>query len=85
MMQNNTKKKIAPVIITILVLLYAGPLVVMLAAAAIELAGSGAGEISVFLLLYAAVGGAVVTGILLALAQRLREIDGKEEEDAKKY
>ncbi len=84
-MQNNTKKKIAPVIITILVLLYAGPLVVMLAAAAIELAGSGAGEISVFLLLYAAVGGAVVTGILLALAQRLREIDGKEEEDAKKY
>lgn len=28
---------------------------------------------------------AVIVGVLLALGQRLREIDGGEEEDAKKY
>ena len=38
-----------------------------------------------FLLMYAVIGGAVVAGVLMALAQRLREIDGGEEEDAKKY
>ncbi len=35
--------------------------------------------------MYALIGGAVIVGVLLALAQRLKEIDGGEEEDAKKY
>ena len=57
----NRKKKIAPIVVAVLVVLYIGPLVLMMAA----LAG--------FL------------GVLAAMAQRLREIDGGEEEDAKKY
>jgi uncharacterized membrane protein YeaQ/YmgE (transglycosylase-associated protein family) len=36
-------------------------------------------------LLYAVIGGAVVIGVLKALRERLREIDGGEEDEAKKY
>ena len=38
-----------------------------------------------FFLLYALAGGAVILGVLCAMAQRLREIDGGEEDEAKKY
>lgn len=84
-MQNNTKKKIAPVVVTILVLLYIGPLVILTLVSIIGLAGEDAGGMSLFILFYALIGGAVMVGILKALFQRLREIDGGEEEDAKKY
>ena len=50
------------------------------------LAGAEVGwSILPVLLLYAAVGGAVVIGVLAAAAQRLREIDGGEEDEASKY
>ena len=85
-MRNNTnKKKIAPVVIAILALLYVGPMVGMVLAAIIGLSGTLEWGILPFLLMYAVIGGAVVAGVLMALAQRLREIDGGEEEDAKKY
>ena len=84
-MQSNTKKKIAPVLITILALLFAGPQFASLVYFAAGLAGSDAGGFSLVLLPFAAIFGAVTVGILLALGQRLREIDGEEEEDAKKY
>jgi hypothetical protein len=85
-MQKNTKKKIAPVVVAVLVVAYVGPLVAMISYAA-GLLGAEAGGWSVlpFLLLYAAVGGAVIVGVLAATAQRLREIDGGEEDEASKY
>lgn len=85
-MRNNTnKKKIAAVVVAILVLLYVGPMVGMVLAAIIGLSKTLEWGILPFLLMYAVIGGAVVAGVLMALAQRLREIDGGEEEDAKKY
>ena len=85
-MRNNTsKKKIAAVVVAILALLYVGPMVGMVLAAIIGLSETLEWGILPFLLMYAVIGGAVVAGVLMALAQRLREIDGGEEEDAKKY
>lgn len=84
-MQKNTKKKIAPVIITVIVVAYVAPLLGMVAYAA-GLAGTqGAGAAVPFLLLYALVGGAVIVGVVYAMAQRLREIDGGEEDEPSKY
>lgn len=84
-MQKNTKKKIAPVVIAILVVVYVLPLVAMVAYAAGLLGSEGGWGVLPFLLLYAAVGGAVIVGVLAAMAQRLREIDGGEEDEASKY
>ena len=85
-MRNNTnKKKIAAVVVAILVLLYVGPMVGMVLAAIIGLSKTLEWGILPSLLMYAVIGGAVLAGVLIALAQRLREIDGGEEEDAKKY
>ncbi len=85
-MQKNTKKKIAPVVVAVLVVAYVGPLVAMISYAA-GLLGAEVGGWGVlpFLLLYAAVGGAVIVGVLAAMTQRLREIDGGEEDEASKY
>lgn len=85
MRDNTSRKKIAPVVIAILVVLYVGPLVGVALAAMAGLAGEGMTGVLPFLLMYAVIGGAVVVGVLLAMAQRLKEIDGGEEEDAKKY
>ena len=64
---------------------YVAPLLGMVAYAA-GLAGTqGAGAAVPFLLLYALVGGAVIVGVVYAMAQRLREIDGGEEDEASKY
>ena len=84
-MQKNTKKKIAPVVIAILVVVYVLPLVAMAAYAAGLLGSEGGWGVLPFLLLYAAVGGAVIVGVLAAMAQRLKEIDGGEEDEASKY
>ena len=48
-------------------------------------AGTGAGVAIGILVLYAGFILAVIVGVLLALRQRLREIERGEEEDAKKY
>ena len=82
-MKNNTKKKIAPIVITVVVVLYTLPLVAMVAG----LAGAEPGGMAAvpFLLLYAFIGGAVIVGMVVVLRQRLREIDGGEEDDAKQY
>lgn len=85
-MENRNRKKIAPIVVAVLVVAYVLPLVGMVAYAA-GLLGStdGGGGLLPFLLLYAAIGGAVIIGVLYAMAQRLREIDGGEEDEAKKY
>ena len=63
-MQRNTKKKIAPVVVAALVVLYIGPLVAMVAYAAGLLGAEGGWGILPFLLLYAFAGGAVIVGVL---------------------
>lgn len=47
--------------------------------------GEGAGAALALLAVYALVPLAVVAGVIAALVQRLREIRGGEEDDAKKY
>ena len=47
--------------------------------------GSGDGGAVVILILYALVLLAVIVGVVIALIQRLREIERGEEEDARKY
>lgn len=84
-MQKNTKKKIAPIVVAVLVVAYVGPLVGMVAYAAGLLGAEGGWGVLPFLLLYAAAGGAVILGVLAAMTQRLKEIDGGEEDEASKY
>lgn len=81
------KKKIAPVIVTALVILYIVPLIVMVLWAAGEARQMGQTDawMTVPLLCYGILGGAVVVGVLLALRQRLEEIDGGEEDEASQY
>lgn len=84
-MENRNRKKIAPVVVAVLVVLYIGPLVAMVAYAAGLLSAEGDWSVLPVLMLYAAAGGAVIVGVLWAMAQRLREIDGGEEDEARKY
>ena len=84
-MQKSTKKKIPPIIVVILVVLFIGPMVAAAAYVAGMAASAGIGAILPFLLLYVLVGGAIIIGIVYAMTQRLREIDGGEEDEASKY
>lgn len=84
-MQRNTRKKIPPVIITLLVVAYIGPIVAMVTYMAGIAASGGLGAALPFLLSYALIGGAVIVGIVCAMTQRLREIDGGEEDEASQY
>lgn len=84
-MQKTTKKKIAPIVVTILVIAYMVPLIVFaLYAMGVWRQWDGA-AVMLPLLCYLIIGGAVIVGVILALRQRLQEIDGGEEEDASKY
>lgn len=85
-MQNGTKskKKKAPIICAVVVIAFFG---IFLATILFPLMGEAGGEALAvgFLLLYAGVVVAAIIGVVAALCQRLREIEGGEEEDAKKY
>ena len=83
-MRNSTKKKIAPIAVAaVAVLLLAGVLLWMVLPL-LRLTW-GASEVTAFLAVYAIIVLAVMGGIIAALCQRLREIKGGEEEDARKY
>lgn len=82
---DSSAKKIAPVIVTALVILYVIPLILFVLTALREVGGSGGVLFTLFLLLYLFLGGAVVGGVVKALLERLREIDGGEEDDASQY
>ena len=87
-MRKTTKKKIAPIAVTVVVVLYIGPLVLaLLAGTGILLRGDGSPLLFpvIFLIAYALIGGAVIAGVIRALLQRLDEIDGGEEEEASQY
>lgn len=82
-MQNATKRwpaVVCAVVIICLIVLW----VVILASA---LLGDPAGNLSfvVIIGIYATLAAAVIVGILIALWQRMKEISGGEEEEAKKY
>lgn len=84
-MRKTTRKKIAPIVVTVLVIAYIAPM--LLAVLWSMGLWSGGERVAVMfpLLCWLVVGGAVIVGILKALFQRLQEIDGGEEEDASKY
>ena len=78
-------KKLAPIAITVLVILYILPLLFFVLAALGPTARADAGITALVLLGYLFLGGAVIGGVIKALLERLREIDGGEEEDASQY
>lgn len=83
-MRNSTKKKIAPIAVAaVAVMLLAGVLLWMVLPL-LRLTW-GASEVTAFLAVYAVIVLTVMGGIIAALCQRLREIKGGEEEDARKY
>lgn len=83
-MRKTTKKKIAPIAVTVAVVLYMLPVVALAAMAMAGVLREGLAALP-FLLLYLLLGGAVIFGVVGALFQRLREIDGGEEEEASRY
>ena len=84
-MRKTTKKKIAPIVMTVLVIAYVGPLMALVLRA-MGLPDFRDGVNIMFpLLCWLIAGGAVIVGAVKALRQRLREIDGGEEEDASQY
>ena len=84
-MRKTTKKKIAPIVITVLVIAYIAPLMAVVLGTMGLWSGGETVNVMFPLLCWLIVGGAVIVGVLYAMGQRLREIDSGEEEDAKKY
>ena len=85
-MQNDIKKskKKAPIICAAVVIAFLG---IFLATILFPLIGEVMGEALAvgYLLIYGGVIVAAIVGVVAALRQRLQEIEGGEEEDAKQY
>ena len=87
-MRNSSdgKKRRGALLSALVVLLWLIGLVTVVVFAAVEAAREGAiGAGALLVLLYGTLGGAAMVGILIALRQRLREIEGGEEDDAAQY
>ena len=88
-MQSNSErrgKRKGSILSAAVVLLWLAGLILAVALTALEAARAGeCGAAALLLALYGVLGGAAVIGVLLALRQRLREIDGGEEDDAAQY
>ena len=84
-MQENTKKnkRLAPIVCALVAVALLG---LLLAILVYPLLWASYGDIIavIFLAVYALIIVAIIGGILAALVQRLREIEGGEEEDARK-
>ena len=79
------KRRAAPIAAAILVIVFV-PLAAVGILAALDLIQIGENLAALlFLLFYAVTGLAVALGVLVAMRQRLRELDRGEEDDAKKY
>ena len=83
-MQKTTKKKWTAILCAAIIV---GLLGLFLAAILFPLIGQAVGEAVAmgFLLVYGLGIVAVIVGVLMALRQRLKEIKGGEEDEAKKY
>lgn len=84
-MRKTTKKKIAPIVTAVLVIAYVAPLMVIVLGAMGLFSRGETVNVMFPLLCWLVLGGAVIVGVLRALGQRLREIDGGEEDDASQY
>ena len=88
-MQSNSErrgKRKGSILSAAVVLLWLAGLILAVALTALEAARAGeCGAAALRLALYGVLGGAAVIGVGLALRQRLREIDGGEEDDAAQY
>ena len=83
---SDREKRRGAILSAAVVLLWLVGFVAVIFLAAAEAARDGAvGVGALLVLIYGTAGGAAVVGILLALRQRLREIDGGEEDDASQY
>ena len=83
---DRRKKRIGSIMAALFVLFYVLPLVIGSVFAAVAFIRDGECLAAIlFLLIYGVLGGAVVVGVVLALRQRLREIEGGEEDDAAQY
>ena len=83
MNQNRTKKKIAPWIVALVFIVFLGTYIGILIFAQLQ-----AREVPfavVFIGLYIVILAAMIVGIIIALRQRLKEIDGGEEDEALQY
>ena len=86
-MRDNSekrRKKVAPLLCAEVVVVFLGLFLGALLLPLLDV-GSGDGGAVVILILYALVLLAVIVGVVIALIQRLREIERGEEEDARKY
>ena len=87
-MQNGTEKKrkgLAAAIAALVMVVILGLVLLSLLAALEETAVFGIHLATAFLVVYALVVLAMILGVIAALRQRLRELKGGEEEEAKKY
>lgn len=88
-MQSNSErrgKRKGSILSAAVVLLWLAGLILAVALTALEAARAGeCGAAALLLALYGVLGSAAVIGVVLALRQRLREIDGGEEDDAAQY
>ena len=83
---DRRKKRIGSIMAALFVLFYVLPLVIGSVFAAVAFIRDGECLAAIlFLLIYGVLGGAVTVGVILALRQRLREIEGGEEDDAAQY
>ena len=83
---DRRRKRIGSIIAAVFVLFYVLPLVIGSIFAAVAFIRDGECFAAVlFLLIYGVMGGAVLIGVVLALRQRLQEIEGGEEDDAAQY
>ena len=87
-MQNGTDKKrkgLAAAVAALVMVVIFGLLLLALLSALGETMVFGVHLATAFLVVYALVVLAMIVGVIMALRQRLRELKGGEEEEAKKY
>lgn len=82
---DRNRKKIAPVVVAVLVVVYLAPILLFVLLALAGAAGMEARLTLPILVGYLVLGGAVIGGVVKAMMERLREIDGGEEDEASKY
>lgn len=83
-MQNATEnKKLAPVICALAVIVIMAVYIAVMIYPMLEARGNIA--LILFFAVYILMTAGVIVGVILALRQRLKEIDGGEEEEAKKF
>lgn len=83
-MRGNTDKKLAPILCAAAAVLIMG---ILIALVILPLFGDRLADAAVIAAVsfYCLAAAAVIAGVTAALRQRLREIDGGEEEESKKY